>query len=374
MSEDISSVTGSQALEAGLLPSNSPESQQVDLFGLPVALARLSALPGNHAIVRDAKAKCLSGILEKLASRSAPSAETSGSKTNAISGPKSGVLSENAALGSALGNRLAESPDLIGGLLYEVHWDSSATLLGPPICRLRASARHISGNGFSGWPTATAQDTRQYSQESLRTFIAEGKVSGHNLDLNAAAQLTGWPTPLASKLTPSQREDFTPNLANVAQLTGWPTPNAISENRGGLQTNAENALNRKEQGHMLNLDDAAQLSGWATPTVRDHKDGAANLENVPINHLLGREVLLTGWATPLGLGGRHTKGSPKRAIDNKGRLKDQVYLVGEMSNGSHAPTSPKMDKENTGQLNPDFSRWLMGFPDEWANCAPMGTR
>ena len=110
---------------------------------------------------------------------------------------------------------------------------------GPPICRLRASARRTSGNGSggwptpnagpqndtdtkwqerrakakekhgnngfgltlgmaaqtAGWPTTSANDMRQYSNEALETFVKIGSVSGHNLDLNAAAQMAGWPTP-----------------------------------------------------------------------------------------------------------------------------------------------------------------------------------
>ena len=60
-----------------------------------------------------------------------------------------------------------------------------------------------------------------------------------------------------------------------------------------LTGNPERAIDNKSR-----LEDQVFLSGWATPTSRDHKDGAANLENVPVNKLLGREVLLTGWPTP----------------------------------------------------------------------------
>lgn len=35
----------------------------------------------------------------------------------------------------------------------------------------------------------------------------------------------------------------------------------------------------------------ATTSSWGTPTARDHKDGGTSLENVPINGLLGRQVL-----------------------------------------------------------------------------------
>ena len=215
-SEDIPKSTCSQALPDGPLPSDSLAGGQTDLFGLPVAPARLSALQGNPGIARDAIARCLSGILAGLDTPSAPNAETNGTKTKDTSGPKSGGWSESADLQSALASRLVADPVLIGGPLYVVRWQHSDTLLGPPICRQRASARRTSDNDFSGWPS-----------------------------------------PLANKQSPQQRGDFTPNLANVAQYF-WR---------------------------------AGQLRR------RDHKDGAANLDNVAVNALLGREVLLTGWAT-----------------------------------------------------------------------------
>ena len=323
----------STALPAGPSHSNSPESQQIDLFGLPVALVRLSALPGNHAIVRDAKAKCLSGILEKLASRSAPNAETNGSKTNDTFGPKSGALSESVDLQSALGNKLAESADLIGGPLYEVHWGSSATILGPPICRLRASARSISGNGFSGWPRPNAIEP-------------EGPAEN--------------PAQFSHARRTKEPGKTTSNLGRMVHLTGWPTPR--STEAGHSTGNPERALDQKSR-----LEDQVVLTGWATPTVRDHKDRAANLENVPVNHLLGREVLLTGWPTPIS---NDAVNRTQHVEGQDGKLSIAVLLTGQTSNGSPAPMPPATDSENTGQLASEFSGWLMGFPVEWQEAAP----
>ena len=150
---------------------------------------------------------------------------------------------------------------------------------------------------------------------------------------------TGWPTPDTGlntvdanwqerrariKAEKKNGNGFGLTLGMAATLSGWPTPNAIPESRGGLQTNPEKALERRAQGHMLNLDDAATLAGWATPTTRDHKDGASMLENTPINSLLGRQVSLS--SVPM---------------------------------------------EKRGALNPDFSRWLMGFSHIWGIFAPL---
>jgi hypothetical protein len=70
----------------------------------------------------------------------------------------------------------------------------------------------------------------------------------------------------------------------------------------------------------------AKLAAWGTPNTMDHLPGGANLEE-------------------------------RRKHGGCSNLKDQVF--GMMLNGSPAVTG------NAAPLNPDLSRWLMGYPKEW---------
>lgn len=70
------------------------------------------------------------------------------------------------------------------------------------------------------------------------------------------------------------------------------------------------------------------FGGWGTPLARDWKDCGPSIAELPPRGILGRMAYLS----------------------------------------STAPT------ENGDALNPEFVRWLMGFPEEWTKSLPTVTR
>ena len=123
-------------------------------------------------------------------------------------------------------------------------------------------------------------------------------------------------------------------LGRTVWMTAWPTPQSRDGKRGGQ---AKRAIGTTRHGS--NLNDFCQLAAWATPRAND----AAKQGNVSPDK---------------------RNGLPAQALKSGMR----VNRHGQELTGFIAETNAG------GQLNPELSRWLMGYPAEWAHCRPTEMR
>ena len=323
-------------------------SGQLPMFDLETCGPIVSATssPGSEAghtpcVLPDGPMSSPHGAAHVPVSRSAPPAKEMVARTSGTYGRIGSISSASAGLQSSLARMLQRRLDGAGSMLFSATWRRKITPRGRQYWEHTASQRRTSASGFGSWPTTQGRDGM-----NSRSGMVE-RTGGRQRNLDDYVLLASWPTPTAQDQASSGAAGYSTEsgrhsgttLTDAARFAAWATP----AHRDYRHANAESYQGRSNstKGEQLNNQVVHGLAAWATPVTGSNRKSARAM-------------------APFAEGGESSPPGLEQQAE--------MIIPGPTSSGSHAATGAR------GQLNPAFSRWLMGYPAAWDDCAPTGTR
>lgn len=309
-------------------------SDQLQMFGemtsgdIPSVTSLLAGDSGaSLSDKQDGPTIDLSGPEVAPAPVSARQVKGMGLQTLVTSGLSGIASSASAALEQSLASRLQQRLDTAGSTLFVETWKRKATPLRRRYWEHTARVRPTSDRGCTSVPSPQASDMRGGGQvkRALRSMKPTGTAQSANL--NDYAMLASLPTPMAGSpatetYNAAGNNDYSRRIVELASVF---TPDC-SDRRSAKSS---------QQG----LSNQAQLASVTSPSARDWKDTSGMQES-----------------------GVDPDGSTRSRLDQLPR-QAQLAASGQTATGGTGATA------STGQLDPAYSRWLMGVPPEWDDFA-----